>query len=80
MLKMSFFDGTLDRNKAREFVNITDKKLVYTYGFEYRNPTTHRVPIDKERALELISHESYLDITEEEDFIHFNAFSSNDMF
>ena len=79
MLKMSFYDGTLDRNVAKEVIINTDKDLKYTYGFGYRNPTTHKKPIDKAEALKIVANESYLDITEYEDWIHLNGYSSNDM-
>lgn len=79
MIKMSFYNGTLDRKEAMKLVSDTDKKLVYTYGYEYRNPITHRKPITLDEAIDKIKNESLLDITEEEDCIHLNAFSSNDM-
>lgn len=79
MLKMSFMEGTLDKDKAKEFIKNTDKDLVYTYGYEFKNPTTHRVSISKERAIDIIDCESLLDITEETNCIHLNAFSGNDM-
>lgn len=79
MLKMSFYDGTLDREKAKEFVSKTEKNIVFTSGFESRNPTTRRVPIKLSEALIIINNENYLDIKEEEDCIHLNSFSANDM-
>lgn len=79
MLKMSFYNGTLDRAKAKKFIQTTDKPLKYTYGLGYRNPTTHRKPISKAEALEIIEKESLLDIDENTDFVHLNAYSSNDM-
>lgn len=79
MLKMSFYDGTLNRPAAKEVITQTDKELKYTYGLGYRNPTTHKKPIDKEEALRIVDTASLLDITEYEDWIHLNEFSSNDM-
>lgn len=79
MLKMSFFDGTLDRDKAKEIITNTTKTIKYTYGLGYRNPTTHRKPISKEEAIHIINTESLLDVTEFEDYIHLNAYSDNDM-
>ena len=79
MLKMSFYDGTLNRDEAKEVIINTDKDLKYTYGLGYRNPTTHKKPIDKAEALKIVANESYLDITEYEDWIHLNGYSSNDM-
>ena len=53
MLKMSFYDGTLNRDEAKEVIINTDKDLKYTYGLGYRNPTTHKKPIDKAEAFAL---------------------------
>ena len=79
MMKMSFYDGTLNEAKAKEFVLASDKPCIYTYGLGFRSPTTHRKPITKEQALEIIDKEGFLDITEETNVIHLNAFSDNDM-
>lgn len=79
MIKMSFYDGTLNRAKAKEIVTTTKKGFKYTSGLRYRNPTTCDVPITREKALELIEKESLLDIDEYEDYIHFNTYSANDM-
>ena len=79
MIKMSFFDGSLDREKAIEVIKETKKPCLYTYGLRYRNPTTKDVYITKEEAIEIVRKESLLDITEYEDRIDLNAYSSNDM-
>ena len=79
MLKMSFFDGSLDREKAIEAIMTTYKPCTYTYGLRYRNPTTKDVYITKEEAIEIINRESLLDITEYENRIDLNAYSANDM-
>ena len=79
MLKMSFYDGTLDRDKAKGFIYGTSKPLKYTYGLGFRNPATNKEPISKDRALKIIGTQSLLDITEYDDFVHLNAFSDNDM-
>ena len=79
MLKMSFYDGTLDRKKAKEFIAATSKPIKYTYGLGYRHPTTNHKPITKTRAIEIIDTEGFLDINEHEDYVHLNAYSDNDM-
>lgn len=79
MLKMSFYNKTLNRTRLMEFIGNTNKPIVYTYGYESKHPTTHRVPKTKAEALSIIAEESLLDATEEETCIHLNAFSSNDM-
>ena len=79
MINMSFYNGTLNRKVLQAVVESTDKLIVYTYGLAYRGPTTYRKPITKEEAQKIIEKESLLDATEEENCIHLNAFSSNDM-
>ena len=79
MLKMSFYNGTLDTAIAKEVITNTDKELKYTYGLSFRNPSTHKKPISKEEALRIIDTKGMLDIDEYEDWIHLNAFSDNDM-
>lgn len=80
MLNMSFYDGTLNRVKAKKVIARTSKPLKYTSGLGYRNPTINKKPISKDEALEIINNQGFLDITEYEDFIHLNSYSSNDMF
>ena len=78
MLKMSFYDGTLDRVKAREVVEASEKPLLFHYGFAFRG--AGKRPITKEKALSIIDDSgNYLDITETDNEILLNTFSSNDM-
>ena len=79
MLKMSFYDGTLDREVAKNIIINSDKPCLYTYGLGYRNPTTNHKPISKEEALEIVKTKSLLDITEHDEYFHLNAYSDNDM-
>lgn len=79
MLKMSFYDGTLNKQALKAFVAETKKPICYTYGFEFRNPTTRRVPTSKEEAIHIIDTASLLDATEEKNCLHLNAYSANDM-
>lgn len=79
MLKMSFYNGTLNRKELIEFVQETEKPIKYTYGLLYRHPTTCRVPVTVERAIEIIKTQGLLDADEYEDYIHLNAYSDNDM-
>ena len=79
MLKMSFNDGTLDRRKAKEFIAETEKELKYTNGLRMRNPVICNEPITKEQASEIIENSDLLDITEYDNYVHLNTFSSNDM-
>lgn len=78
MLKMSFYDGTLDRAVAEKTVTSTNKRLMYRYGFAYRG--AEKRPIDKDKAIAIIKNNgNYLDVTEDEDEILLNTYSSNDM-
>lgn len=79
MLKMSFYNGTLNRQALLAVIETTDKDIVYTYGLAYRHPTTYRKPIGKYEAKRIVNEESLLDATEEETCIHLNAYHVNDM-
>lgn len=79
MLKMSFYNGTLDRPALIEFIKTTTKPIKYTYGLGYRNPTTNHKPITVERAIEIVKTQGFLDATENEEYLHLNAYSDNDM-
>ena len=78
-IKMSFYNGTLNTEKLREFIKTTEKPIRYTYGYGFRNPNVGNRLIDKEKALHIVDTESLLDATEYEDYIHLNAYSINDM-
>ena len=79
MLKMSFYHGTLNKQKAIEVIKESEKPCVYTLGFSWKNPTTYREPVTEEKAIDIIKNADLLDITEEEKVFHLNAFSGNDM-
>ena len=77
MLKMSCYNGTLDRTKAKQVVESTDKILKYRLGFAYRGAKA--IPIEKEKALLIIENECCLDVDETDTEIVLNAYTSNDM-
>gem|GEM_PF-1300603 len=79
MLKMSFYDGTLNREELKKFIQETEKPIRYTYGLKFRNPTTRDVPVSKEEALKIVDRENLLDATEYRDYLDLNAYSGNDM-
>lgn len=76
---MSFFNGTLDRIRARLIISKTSRPIVYTYGLKFRKPTTYEVPITIDQALKAVDNDNYLDIKFLEDKIDMNAYSSSDM-
>ena len=78
-IDMSFYNGTLDRDRLKAFIKKTDKPIRYTYGLKYRNPTTLNVPVSKERALQIVDSQPMLDAKELDDVLDLQAYSSNDM-
>ena len=80
IMKMSFYDDSLNRALAEVIFEKTKRPLIYTHGYEYRHPTTCRKPIGIEDAMRILKDNSYLDISFEEECIHLNTFSSNDMY
>ena len=78
-IEMSFYHGTLDKERLKEFIEKTDKPIRYTYGLKYRNPTTCNVPVSKEQALQIVDTQSLLDAKELDDCLDLNAYSGNDM-
>lgn len=78
MLNMSFYNGTLNRLEAADVVRASNKTLYHRYGFAYRG--AEKRPISKESALKIIEDTgNYLDITETDNEILLNTYSSNDM-
>ena len=78
MIKMSFYDGTLDRVRAKEVVEASEKPLMFRFGFAYKG--AEKRLITKEKALSIIEDSgNYLDIEESETEILLNTYSSNDM-
>ena len=67
--------------KAIETILSTDKKILYTYGWKWKNPTTYKVPVTKEEAVEIIKagHWAHFDLTDKGDYLDLNLYSANDM-
>ncbi len=80
MLKYSFMSrySNCTKEDAVNFLRTTNKPIKYTYGFEYKHPTTHKVPIDAETAIQNMN-KHWTDVTEYEDYVHVNSYSDNDM-
>ncbi len=78
MLKMSFYDRTLNRDEAYNVIEQSNKQLYHRYGFAYRGAEAR--PISKENALGIVQDKgNLLDIKENNDAIILNTFSDNDM-
>lgn len=55
-------------------------KYEYTYGLEYRSPTTNHVPITKEQAIGYLKEGGFIDVELiDGNTIHINEVSANDM-
>ena len=67
LIRMSFYRGTLNKEKLKSFIENTDKPIRFTYGLSMRNPTTNKVLVSKKEALEIVDKESLLDADEYED-------------
>ena len=80
MLKYCFMSkySNCEKKDAIELIKTTEKPFKYTYGLSYRNPTTHNVPISREKALEYAK-DSIVDITEHEDYVHINRYGEMDL-
>ena len=81
MLKYTFYNKNncnCTREDCKRLVESTEKKILWTYGFSFRNPTINKEPITKEQALTLLE-DSFMDFDEYEDYIHINTYSANDM-
>ena len=78
-LRMSYFDSSLNVDVAIDTILNSDKPCVYTYGLTYRNPTTYRVLISKDKAISLIK-SGGVDVEEEADAFHINKLSGNDLY
>lgn len=81
MINYSFFsksDST--KEEALKLLQDTNKKILYTFGLKYRQPTTYEVQINNSKALELFLKNSLSDVVEYEDYIDFNQYSSNDLY
>lgn len=68
-----------NKDRALALIHLSEKPIKYTHGLGYRNPSTHNQPITKDKALKIIKKEILIDITENEEDIHINTYSKNDM-
>jgi len=79
--KMSFYDGTLDREKAIAILLSNERAgkrtVMYRYGFSYKG--AEKRPIDAEDAIRKILNDSMTDVSADEAEIIINQYSSNDM-
>lgn len=86
MKKLYSFYGDDGEYTKKEVINLIKTKFggyefEYTYGLEYRKPTTNHVKIDKNQAIQKIKDNSLVEVElyDEKNLIHVNAYSCNDM-
>jgi len=81
MLKYSFMSSYANCTKEQMlgFMKQTDKPFKFTYGLGYRHPITYKVDMTREDAIKKLLGNGLVDVTEEDDYIHVNEFSDNDM-
>ena len=81
MIDYSFFSNSKStREEALKLLQDTDKKILYTFGLKFRQPTVYEIPIKKSEALKLFLKNSINDVVEYEDYVEFNQYSSNDLY
>lgn len=73
-------EKSYNKDRALALIHLSEKPIKYTHGLGYRGPTTHNQPITKDKALKIIEEESLIDIRENEEYIHINTYSGNDLF
>lgn len=80
-LSMSFFDGTMNREQAKQIITERGENasIFYTLGLKYRHPVINMVPVSQIEAIKIINEGGLLNFTVYEDYIDINEFSSNDL-
>lgn len=61
-----------------DYLTANQKKILYTFGLSYRNPTIYKEEITLGQAIDNIN-KYYCDVTEFDDYIYINCFSANDL-
>lgn len=67
------------REDVVDFITRTDKKILYTVGYKWKNPTTRDVPVTKEYAIELFDKNKLITIKEKESVVDINVYTASDM-
>ena len=68
MIDYSFFSNSKStREEALKLLQDTDKKILYTFGLKFRQPTVYEIPIKNSEALKLFLKNSLNDVVEYED-------------
>lgn len=81
MINYSFFSESKNtKEEALKLLQDTNKKILYTYGLKFRQPTTYEEPIKNSEALKLFLDNPLNDVVEYENYIDFNQYSSNDLY
>ena len=73
--------GKFDGNKDGlfDYFRQTKKRIEYTFGFEYRHPTTCHELVTADEVIAKFQIAPFIEVYEFDDYIHVNAYSDNDM-
>lgn len=74
---MSFYDGTLNKEKAIKLVRETSKPTYTRYGFAYKGAEKRKA--SKETLIHIIETDSMIDVYDNDDCVIVNQYSTNDM-
>lgn len=75
----SFYHNTLDKAYVSWVIKRTNRPITYTYGLEYRKPTTCHKPISKELGLEYVNSNRWISVTATDKELNIQEVSENDM-
>ena len=75
----SFYHNTLDKAFVSWVIKRTNRPITYTYGLEYRKPTTCHKPISKELGLEYVNSNRWISVTATDKELNIQEVSENDM-
>ena len=67
------------KEEAIALLESTTKPIVYTIGWEYRHPNTHRKPITKEMAVDLLKTYPMINVKVEDTCVHVQKLDALDM-
>ena len=73
--KMSFYHGTLDRERAVAIIEKSSRKCIYTYSWDYKNSKT----LTKKEAIAIVRKRSLISVYFRKDEIEIHEASENDM-
>ena len=80
VIDYSFYgESKSTKEEARNLLKTTEKPILYTFGFKFRNPTTKDVKISNESAVKKFDEDGYSVVKEYDEHIDFNQYGEMDM-